>query len=312
MPHKHRRDKAQDATAFELPPTTVAKPLPVTKISNLTRDPITARKEAKSQKKNIKKNRADNDTLKAFARLMQLKANGRYPSGLDDGATTKRAKKRKRTAPDKVETDASVHSTSKRPITDAVPTIKPGEKLSEFSARVNAALPISGLIGKKAGGKDPAGVKTRQTKLEKRMQRMQGEWREVDKKKREERETLDEERETADLEHGVLPANLRQTSKRKKGKPRTGGADSDDGDIWGAIAAARNEAPRRLHDVVQAPPQLTKVPRQRFRVREGAMVNVADVPKTAGSLRKREELEGARMTVVEQYRELMERKRERK
>jgi hypothetical protein len=59
-----------------------------------------------------------------------------------------------------------------------------------------------------------------------------------------------------------------------------------------------------LNDVVQAPPTFTKVPKDKFKVR-GARVEVEDVPKASGSLRRREELGSVRRSVVEGYRAMM-------
>ena len=56
---------------------------------------------------------------------------------------------------------------------------------------------------------------------------------------------------------------------------------------------------------MQAPPQLTVVPKRRFKER----TEVDDVPRSVGSLRKREELGEVRRGVVEGYRRLMEGRR---
>ena len=59
-----------------------------------------------------------------------------------------------------------------------------------------------------------------------------------------------------------------------------------------------------LNDVVQAPPAFTKVPKEKFQVR-GARVEVENVPRASGSLRKREELGSVRRSIVEGYRQMM-------
>jgi hypothetical protein len=95
---------------------------------------------------------------------------------------------------------------------------------------------------------------------------------------------------------------------RKKGKGKKskviGEVDDGDDDPWAAIARARNEGPKRLNDVAQAPPQFSNLPREKFKVRR-ARVNVEDVPKASGSLRRREELVEVRKSVVEGYRQMM-------
>lgn len=81
------------------------------------------------------------------------------------------------------------------------------------------------------------------------------------------------------------------------------GETGDDDDPWAELKAKR-EAPKGLHDVAQAPPSLKKV-RQKFKVKDGAKVQVVDVPNAAGSLKRREELSDARKEVIERYRAMM-------
>jgi len=264
------------------------------------------------KKKAISKRKNEDDTPRAFARLMAYQTTGRkIPSGLDDGNTKKQSKKRKREA---IAVDPTEHNTKPE---GTVPKIQPGERMSEFAARVDAALPVSGLIGKgQKGVKDPLGLKRKQTKLEKRMQRMQKEWREVEAKRQERVEEAKEEAEEEDEGVGgrmsagqVLGREKSKTGKKRKVLGEEGG---DDDDPWAAVNAARNEQSNGLvgiHDVVQAPPQFTKVPKERFRVENGAKIDVADVPSTAGSLRRREELGEARRNIVEGYRKMMQGKR---
>lgn len=230
------------------------------------------------------------------------------PSGLDDGIFKKQSKKRKR----KPETAGMVND-DKKP-QDSIPTIKAGERMSDFAARVNAALPVAGLV--RNTRKDPLGLKGSQTKTERRMQRMQKEWREVEAKRKEKLEVAMEEAEEEDDEVGVGQSFNHGAGgkKSKKGKrwKVIGEEGTDEDDPWAVVKAARNEKSSGLvglHDVVQAPPQLTTTPKERFRVQNGAKVDVADVPNTAGSLRRREELGEARRSVVEGYRKMMQGKR---
>lgn len=284
---------------------------------------------SKAQAK-VKKQRNDaypaDDTPKAFARLMSFQANGRFPSGLDDGVAD--GKKRKRDADaDGSGTAPTISSATK----DAPPAeqlrILPGEKMSDFSARVNHALPVSGLVAKGGKGKGLLGSQGGQTRLERKMQRMQEEWRREEERRRarreEELEELEDDAAVADgallPDSGAGPSKKRKSAggKKKKGKNRTNGSgadpdgdnEDDEGDPWERVRIARNEPPRRLHDVVQAPPKLTAVPKPVFKVANGAAVGVLDVPRTAGSLRKREELGLARRDIVERYRTIMEERR---
>jgi hypothetical protein len=54
---------------------------------------------------------------------------------------------------------------------------------------------------------------------------------------------------------------------------------------------------------------LTK-PREVFKIRGGARVDVANVPNAVGSLRRREELATERKNIVEEYRRLMAERRQ--
>ena len=177
MPHKHRRSRTSqsDGPQFELPPTILAKPLPTTATAKLdsksnSTTTSTERKKTKQKAKRKAKKSPEDDTPKSFSRLLQFQKTGRYPSGLDDGKPPP-SKKRKRG-----DTATSTSPSEK-------PTILPGEHFSSFSARVDAALPISGLITKHPSRtrNDPVpGLKVRKTKLERRMQKMYDEWRVAD------------------------------------------------------------------------------------------------------------------------------------
>jgi hypothetical protein len=293
MPHKHRRSKTSqaDGCKFELPPTILAKPLPATTKQD-SKSNSTVSTDRKHKVKRKPKKSAEDDTPKSFFRLLQFQKTGRYPSGLDDGKPPP-SKKRKRD-----DTTTSAPAPPK-------PTILPGERLSTFSARVDAALPVSGLITKHPSRTrtDPVpGLKVRKTKLERKMQKMYDEWREADARIKERRLAALEEVEGDDDD--VLSTLKKPTKKRKFKRARRSGNDDDDGDPWAHLLTLRNEPPRRaLNDVVQAPPQLTTTPKPKLSA-------AADgVPKTAGSLRRREELSSVRWGVVEGYRMLIERRR---
>ncbi|PBP17971.1 hypothetical protein BUE80_DR011340 [Diplocarpon rosae] len=330
MPHKHTRKGVVDKATVDLPPTTIAKPLSTSKASAsngiFTNDLSNAvkRKNKKRKRKDI-----DDDTPKAFARLMAFTQGKKLPKGLDDGVReTKVAKKRKivkKEDEDRGDED-TVPIARGRPETDSdAITIRPGEKMSEFSARVDAALPVSGLINKSVrSGKDPLGLKVGRTKTEKRMHRMYDEWRAEEARIQEKREEAREQAEEAELEEGEdgqvrwrereqgvsgeggKGANGKKKKKKKKNKRGKVIGEIDDGeeDPWARVSRDRGETKAAFGDVVQAPPVFTKAPREKFKVR-GAMVEVGDVPRASGSLRRREELGGVRREVVEGYRKLM-------
>lgn len=189
----------------------------------------------------------------------------------------------------------------------AAPKILPGERLGDYAVRVDQALPITGLARK--GRVNIVGMKERQTRTEKRLQRMYADWRaeeaRIKEKEEEEREQEEEEEEEREANYGT--AGVEQGSRKGKKRRRKvigeeGGADDDD--PWAELKTMREER-RGLHDVAQAPPVFKAVPREKFKVRDGARVNVADVPNKAGSLKKREELGEARREVIERYRAMM-------
>ncbi|RFU28090.1 hypothetical protein B7463_g8258, partial [Scytalidium lignicola] len=319
MPHKHTRKGDSKSTA-DLPPSVIAKPLPVSKsaaANGIFTSELNVNKRAnKKRKRNADK---DDDTPKAFMRLMAFKEGKRLPKALDDGVRLKKKKKGGRNENDNAEVEVEVE---KEPQAETL-TIKPGERMSEFAARVNAALPVSGLISKTLrGGKDPLGLKVARTKTEKKMHKMYDEWREQERKIKEKRmEALDlAEAEELDEEDGrvVWKADLdaakpqNGSGKKKKGKKRgklLGEVDDGEDDPWAAIKKMRGEEKIGLHDIVQAPPTFSTIPKEKFKVKEGAMVKVSDVPKASGSLRRREELGEVRASIVESYRQMMKENR---
>jgi hypothetical protein len=318
--------------SVDLPPTEVARPLPTSKSAAANGIFTSELANKRSNKKRKRKTDADDDTPKAFQRLMAFQKGQKLPSGLDDGVRhPKKAKKgAANTATNnggadgqttKKTTPSNTHSSS----ATEIPTIKPGERMADFAARVDAALPVAGLITKGAkGGKDPLGLKVVRTKTEKRMHRMYAEWREEEKKiqerkmdaleKAEEDEMAEDEqgnvRWKTDLEQQDGETGGGKKAKKGKGKKKKVLGEVDDGeeDPWAKLKRDRAETKAGLHDVVQAPPTFLKAPREKFKVR-GAQVDVGDVPKASGSLRRREELGDVRRSVVERYREMMKENR---
>lgn len=285
MPHKHKREKSKnDASFYDLPPTKTAHPLPAKKLTTTT---------AKSGTQTAKRKHAQmqDDTPRAFTRLL----GGYRPprSGLDDG--TRRSKKARKESKSESRPDTATLA----PAPAAMPSIQPREPLSSFAARVDAALPFSGL-SKTSGAAKEVG-RERQTKAERKMQKMQKEWREEDRKRR---ERLEEERDedVDELVKTTTQGTKKGGKKKRKGNDHGAEIDDDD-DPWAHIAAKRleeNDAKTTpgfgsglvgLHDVVLAPPRFSRV------------------PKGAGGLKRQQELSEARMTVVEGYRQMMRGKR---
>lgn len=166
------------------------------------------------------------------------------------------------------------------------------------------------------------------------MQRMQAEWREAAAKRKEKLAEEDEEAEAEAEEDegwrgdgdgkiggigGKVKAGrkikVKGKSKRKKGLATTqDNEDVDDHDPWAVIAAKRlnnhsTSAPGSrssglvgLHDVVLAPPKLSKMPPEKTvtsALKKGSIIG----------LKRQEELGAARTSVVETYRRMMNERR---
>jgi hypothetical protein len=274
----------------------------------VSKDKKTGSRPVKSREESQLKGLVD-DTPKSFARLMQFHTLGkRLPNGLDNGNTQpkKNNKKRKLDTVDSPGTVTAIPEPSQQP--QPIPKILPGERLSDFAARVDQALPIAGLhtTDKQRASKVP-GLKERTTKHNKRLERMQNEWRETERRRKEkleeEMDELEDEREEQDfLWNGVGSKATKKNRKQKKSRGGGPGAD-DDEDPWKVLEKSRAEAKQRnLQDVVQAPPQLKKIKSKLKEVGGGVGVDVGNVPGSVGSLRKREEMGEARRKVIEGYR----------
>lgn len=250
------------------------------------------------------------DAPRAFKRLMAF-AGGKKPrSGLDNGDEPRSAKAKKRGATQESKTaEATTETkTAAAVAAAAIPKIRPGERMSEFASRVDASLPLSGLVNNsQKGNKDPLGLKVWRTNKERKMHKMYDEWREQERKikeKREEELELEAEKELEEAESGVSwKLNMGdQTSGKKKKRSK------DDEDPWAILRKKRGEARPSLRDVAVAPPEFTAKPSKQLLVR-GAAVEVQDIPKSAGSLKRREELQVARNDIVAAYRKKMSSKR---
>lgn len=251
-------------------------------------------------------NYKEDDTPREFARLMQRQAGGKQTSGLDNGESRAAKRKKQKTEEDGSKVKRSVNATEPAPSeTTEQLKILPGERLADFAARVNQAMPVAGLTRK---GKHVEGMNERQTRTEKRLHKMYAEWREEEAKRREKLEELQEQQEEHDDENeaelGGQSIKFPESGRKARRKRMVGEVDDDDEDPW-AVLKSKREAPKGLHDVVQAPPTIKTVPKEKFKVRNGAKIDVSNIPAAAGSLKRREELGEARKEVIERYRALM-------
>jgi antitoxin (DNA-binding transcriptional repressor) of toxin-antitoxin stability system len=262
------------------------------------------------------------DTPKAFARLMAF-SQGTKPkrSGLDDGVvkSKKQRKQEQKKAAEDTEQEAGAKSEVQQKAAKVELRIQPGESMSEFKARVDQALPLSGVA---RSGKKVAGISDhRVTKHERKLKRLQKGWREeearIRDKEQEERELAEEEDDelkamwedkTSDLPATSTVNGKKKKVKKSKRKLLAGEVDNNSEDEWEALKKKR-ETRKGLHDVVSAPPEFTRTPREIFKVKNGAGAKVGNVPNAVGSLRKREELGEERKTIIDTYREMMAAKR---
>lgn len=261
----------------------------------------------------------EDDTPRAFTRLMNFQNGWKPPKGLDDGAPASKKRKRSNTQ----DQDRSSDHKHKDTPSTSIPKILPSERLSDYSARVNAAIPVAGLAKKSKRGSELL-TGERQTKLEKRMQKMYAEWREAEAKRKEklaqEEDEWEIEKDEVGKERSKLPASTKikhkVECKRRKGlMMNDGNGAPDEDDLWAHIAANRNwntiasASPGGLvglHDVVLAPPKFAKLPKEKMRDKTGQ-----NAPKKAAiiGLKRREELGEARRQVVEGYRRIMSERR---
>jgi hypothetical protein len=288
MPHKHKRKRDVSPSSHDLPPTSRARPLSIHKKSDpiFTADIDKRRKfEARKQRKEQKKGSEykSDDTPKAFKRLMAFQEGKKTRNGLDDGMSTS-SKKRKRTTEAAMEARASKpgsasngapeRTENKPEPTEADPPattlkIQPSESLSSFALRVDQSLPLTSLPKHNqkaqpvtdANGKPLPGLKPYLTKHNKRLARMQKEWRATEQrlraKEEEQAEELADQKEEDSLlwlGAGVDPSNPKGRKKRGRGR------DVDDVDPWKVLEKKRREEgslkQKGLQDVVSAPPVL--------------------------------------------------------
>lgn len=276
MPTKHKRKRDDDKSQYDLPPSTKAKSLPVI---TPTKDFLTPRKKQKlNDGKSQKSRKQDDDTPKAFARLMAWHKDGkRLGGGLDDNTQRKKKSKKQRqqhsTAQDA--NDASTATTiangevepREKEVKITTLKIQPGESLAQFGIRVDQSMPLSSLAKQNVNPNQslPADLREKEknsrrlTKHDKRLMRMQSEWRNTEVKLKAKEEEEAEENEEKLEEQKLLWDTVRTTGKKGKRKVV-------DDDPWKELEKKRREEEGRrkksstlglsARDQVQAPPTL--------------------------------------------------------
>ncbi|KAF3923491.1 hypothetical protein ABW21_db0208665 [Orbilia brochopaga] len=267
---------------------------------------------SKRKRKKQKRSRdATDDTPKAFTRLMAYASTGKLPNGLDDPKPGATSKKRKRSTPANdsnaatkpLDTNTSTSTDPKDTNVDVGTsttsrshnlTLLPGEKLSDFSRRVDAAIPISfkGLQRSEDNPKRKKGKKDAEADAAVNP------------------EEVTEDSYDFDDNGDPLPNHLKphsqmhihdttSSSKSRNSRSRKDRSPSP----FAELRQQRGAVQQNINDVVQAPPSLV-VPKEKLRDKTKSLAGGL-VPKSSGSLARREMLEVERQSVVERYRALM-------
>ena len=267
---------------IDLPPTTTSPP-----IANAI--PSTT----KSRSKKSRKEREKHDTPRGFTRLFQPYRPPR--AGEDDG--TRQPKRRKVAAHvGGANTASSGNQASGEH--EAPATTGPHRSDSVAVDKRKATHRNEKHIPKKLELSLKDISKASRTRTEKKMQKMQHEWRLEDERLKAKQQRMGEDQEGLVDEENVdemgVDTHTRTDRKSKKRKKE------HEADIWAAVGTKRAEGrpPERkgltgLHDVVQAPPRLGKPASMQM----------------MGGLKRQSELSEGRRQVIEGYRALMKQKR---
>ncbi|KAF3260331.1 hypothetical protein TWF217_004905 [Orbilia oligospora] len=267
---------------------------------------------SKPKRKKSKRSKNDNDdTPKAFTRLMAYAATGKRPNGLDEPKTkpTSTSKKRKRLDPTSESNTVGTSTTvdtlpESEPSTTTAPepskplTLLPGEKLSDFSRRVDAAIPVS-FKGLQRGEDNPKNRKLKKKKAAEEAEAAAAE--EITE------DSYDFDDNGDPLPNHLKPHNHNPHTKQQVNKTTKGKRKDRSPSPFAVLREKRGAVQSSINDVVQAPPSLT-VPKEKLRDKtKGGVRGIQglEVPKASGSLARREMLQEERKGVVERYRALM-------
>lgn len=120
---------------------------------------------------------------------------------------------------DDSDTAAAIAATAAAVTSHPIPKIMPGERLSDFSLRVDQSLPLTG-VPKHKTRETVAGlnIKTPLTKHNKRLARMQRDWRTQEEKIRDREEEAEDDLAERKEEDGLLWLGVEAGQMRGKGK----------------------------------------------------------------------------------------------
>ena len=217
--------------------------------------------------KKVNRKTADDDDDEKGKGAITVKEGAGSPG--DGGASTTKAKTTKRgsttpTAPKSIMQPRPSENEQATAGSSEMLKIQPGERLADFALRVDQTLPLSGVP--KHSTKETLKVpglshKQNLTKHNKKLLRMQSQWREDEKRRKEKGEEREDELEDQKEEDSLLWSSVHDQQGFKKGKKvKRGGVD--EGDIWKVLERKKGEAegkPLTARDMVKEPPKLGKL-----------------------------------------------------
>lgn len=247
-----------DFRSFNLAPNSRARTLSVHQKSESIFTSDKERKEKLAEKHDQRRRKrsksgkgAEDDTPKAFARLMAFQKEGkRVRNGLDDGIREKKNKKGGKRQEQTQAEESVAASSATLPDHTALPKILPGERLSDFSLRVDQSLPLTGVPKHSTRNPVPGlDIKTPLTKHNKRLARMQRDWRAQEAKIRDREEEAADEMADKREEEGLLWLGVDveagvMAGKSGKGKKKRRREAADEVDPWRVLERKRREQER--------------------------------------------------------------------
>lgn len=146
---------------------------------------------------------------------------------------------------DDSDTAAAIAATAAAVTSHPIPKIMPGERLSDFSLRVDQSLPLTG-VPKHKTRETVAGlnIKTPLTKHNKRLARMQRDWRTQEEKIRDREEEAEDDLAERKEEDGLLWLGVEAGQMRGKGKNKKKQDKEDEADPWKVLERKRREQER--------------------------------------------------------------------
>ena len=143
--------------------------------------------------------------------------------------------------------------------------IKPGERLQDFALRVDQTLPLSSVP--KHSTRETVNIpqlKSQQnlTKHNKKLLRLQSQWREEEKRRKDKGEEREDELQDQKEEDSLLWSSVHGQQSSKKGKKMKAGG-VDERDIW-KVLEKKDEGPGKMNvltasQMVQEPPKLGRL-----------------------------------------------------